>query len=398
MAELDLFYSDEDRHRVILLEQALASAGVAVALHTQAFEPVSDPVLGVLSEHAEPWMITQAKSCASRLIWLRLDHSEMPCAARKSLALQNWPGRSADLAISELARSLTANSAETTGDSPSSMQSERSSSRRTRTFQESDTPGRVAPGVGAASPDSGPRPLVVLAWIVGLIIAFALLLSVLPEPSERRLVDEAAEAQAADAVDHGRASAAVAPQTAETARPPVRPGTQPNQLDSVSITVYESDADVESHADVESDAETGNEAKSGVLRPTPLVTQPSTPPVTRPLTGPTAGVVPDSPNIVAHESPLAETDANEAALFDAGVCMALAETDTEAAMDVLLTLSGWDRLLCRAAIEQAAGQPDVAGSLVRLCLAPTQSALTAWLAQRYGGEAPTAACLPGALD
>lgn len=361
MAELDLFYSDEDRHRVVLLEQALVSAGVGVALHTKAFEPASDPVLGVLSEHAEDWMIAQAKRCSAQLIWLRLDHSEMPVAARQSLSLQNWPGRSADLAISELARSLRSNSESSNASSSKPTFSKPSPSRQTEPSATPTSAKRSDSRSATSRVERGPRPRVVLAWIAGVIVVFAGLLNLAPEPGEPRANDEELAFLESELQRAATYPATPIPAVTQADEPGVESRAVSGRLEAaVNAVGKTSGGSVVSELDVVATAiEMTREDAAGEQA---LITPPTPP------TPP-----------------------------DASLCMALAATDVQAASEVLLVLSGWDRLLCRVAVEGASERSAVADSLARLCLAPTDAALAAWLVTLDGRDAPAHSCLPVAF-
>lgn len=340
MAALDLFYSDEDRHRVVLLEEALASTGVGVVLHTSPFEPASDPVLGVLSEHVEDWMIEQAQRSSGRLIWLRLDHSEMPVAARQALALQNWPGRSADLAIAALAQSLRTTQADIRAATAVSSRSD-----RVVAGSPAGSARRDATQVGTSRIESGPRPWVVFAWIVGLLVVFAGLLNMTPQPRESPVRESELELPADLSGSSARAASSAVG--------------EPVTIDSRAVAA-------------------GN---SGVVavEPTSFRDSAREPIITNALARSTdvSALTPLGP-LDEIEQRVIDSDQHHAS--DASLCLVLAATDRESALQVLLTLSGWDRLLCRVALGEADQRAWVADSLSRLCLAPSDTALADWLA------------------
>lgn len=350
-AFLDLFYSDEDRHRVVLLEDALATAGVSVVLHTSPFEAASDPVLGVLSEHAEDWMIEQARRCSAELIWLRLDNTEMPVAARQSLALQNWPGRSADLAIAELARSLKGANV-----GPRSQPRQPDSSRAAGAASSPSSAERVGRRKTAPGVESGPRSWVVLAWIVGLVVVFYGLFSLAPEPGTQRA----------------------------------------NEMEPAVAQVQ-----------VESAAATRDVSESGTAAAPSAAGYPAGPPGNAPGKTIDDALIPqddlpdnrDSELIDSHErgQELVDVDITPINVPDADACLALAGSDPEAASQVLLMLSGQDRLLCRSALVRAREQFAAPSSGLGLCDTPSVTTLAAWLRTlegRHRSQSPPP-CLVG---
>lgn len=303
MAALDLFFSPEDRHRVILLQQVLEDAGVGLRLHTETFEPESRPVLGVLSEHVESWMVRQAIASADELIWLRLDNSPLPAPARQALALQNWPGRSADLAIAELVEALRRGwqpPAERVGTDSAGAEPD----DPIETLREPGQSPEPVEGITAAEPvGSIRRGAAERAELGGRLVGLLIVLLIVA----------------------GFWSLSRLAPASETA------------------------------------SEQGSDAQpSGSRQIRPAIAEPTS----------------ADRSLVAQPPAGSSSAARKQKVVD---CMELAAADPDAAQDLMESLDSEARLACRAALGDERARDAVSDPLLKLCLAPDDEVLAAWV-------------------
>ena len=359
MAALDLFFSEEDRHRVALLEQALDDEGVATRRRESQFDAESDPVLGVLSSHLEGWMVEQAKRCKRKLIWIRLDDTPPPVPSRLTLSLQQWPALSADKALEQLVDYLDAR--------------------------------------GKSSSD-GPRPALVIAVVlVGIAVLFGLL-SLAPDVSE----DAVSNTEIVSAPElsmerppqgseglvnqaSGGADPAIEPPVSEVAIQPIVPESSP--APDVLAGPGNSARNEQGTSSPSSNEEALNTESSSGVHEMPNL-EPAVQTSEQPLE---TGIVVTNAESIA---PMKEEVAVKVPYADFNECWATAREDSSAAREVLLSLSGEERLVCRLVLGDTLALPELSDPYLRICLASEEDLLMvarAALPVRQPGEPRAAA-------
>ena len=187
MKRVDVFYTDEDGHRVRPLIRFLELQDLHVQRHTAPSAGQSAPYLVIVSEHytAAPWLV-ELTSAADAIAVLLVDAALADSV--RTLDLRAWPARSADRALASLAEWMKSPSARI---SPVST-----GGARKQGSHNSQTQNRGA--------------LVVLALVVALLVWLATL-SPDPEEQETEAATDRIAANASQTIASGSPTERAAP-------------------------------------------------------------------------------------------------------------------------------------------------------------------------------------------